>query len=600
MLNWRALALSCLTLTILNVNEVPAQNEKKAQTNKRAQAKKTAKKKNARSDADKLLDPKPAPEREPLPQTNAIEFIKGERIAFLGNSTAERMSLFGHFESLLHARFPDKKLVIRNFGRPAEEVSVHQRSNDYTAIDDPMKAFRADTYICFFGWNESFAGVEGLGKFKNDYTNYLNELARNYPRDDKGTKPRFILVSPIAFEITGDRFLPDGANENQRLALYTKAVEEVAQANNVPFVNIFSQSTRILNSQPGMQYTINGCHLNEEGDKALALALDLQMFGSPNKGTPGSPSFERLRQEVIDKAWHHQQDYRMLNGWYVYGGRRTYDTETFPREYIKIRNMVAVRDERVWDLAAGRSVPDVADDSKTGELFTPKTRFGLPDRKYSEADELRYLSPDDFIKSCTIPAGFEIKLFADETKFPDIAKPVQMNFDNKGRCWVSTMPSYPQWQPGHSKPNDKLVILTDDDGDGTADRSTVFYDKLHCPTGFEFFEGGVLVVDQPRLLWLKDTNGDDKADVVVHLFDGWASDDTHHSIGAFEFSHGGLLYMLEGIATSTTVETPWGPHRSLGSGGCYVVDPRTLRSANSCFQVNTTPGAPCLTNGANA
>ncbi|MGL4419946.1 MAG: DUF7133 domain-containing protein, partial [Gemmataceae bacterium] len=124
---------------------------------------------------------------------------------------------------------------------------------------------------------------------------------------------------------------------------------------------------------------------------------------------------------------------------------------------------------------------------------------------------------------------------------------------------------------------DKLVILEDTNGDGVADKSKVFYDQLHCPTGFEFYAGGVIVVDQPRLLFLKDTDGDDKADVVIHLVDGWATDDTHHTIGAFEWSHGGQLHMLEGIATSTTLETPWGPHRSAGSGGAYVLDPRTMK-----------------------
>jgi putative heme-binding domain-containing protein len=83
-------------------------------------------------------------------------------------------------------------------------------------------------------------------------------------------------------------------------------------------------------------------------------------------------------------------------------------------------------------------------------------------------------------------------------------------------------------------------------------------------------------MDQPRLLWLKDTDGDGKADLVVHLLDGWATDDTHHR-GGWEWDHGGLLHLLEGIATSTTLETPWGPHRSMGSGGCYVIDPRSLK-----------------------
>jgi putative heme-binding domain-containing protein len=105
----------------------------------------------------------------------------------------------------------------------------------------------------------------------------------------------------------------------------------------------------------------------------------------------------------------------------------------------------------------------------------------------------------------------------------------------------------------------------------------VFYDELHCPTGFQFFAGGVLVIDQPRLLWLADTDGDDRADRVLHVLDGWATEDTHHTAGGFEASPGGLLHVLEGVAMSTTLETPWGPFRNAGTPGCYVLDPRTWR-----------------------
>jgi len=59
---------------------------------------------------------------------------------------------------MLHARFPEKRLVVRNFARPADEVGVQQRPSDYTKLDDPLAAFGADTLILFFGFNESFAG----------------------------------------------------------------------------------------------------------------------------------------------------------------------------------------------------------------------------------------------------------------------------------------------------------------------------------------------------------------------------------------------------------------------------------------------------------
>jgi putative heme-binding domain-containing protein len=177
----------------------------------------------------------------------------------------------------------------------------------------------------------------------------------------------------------------------------------------------------------------------------------------------------------------------------------------------------------------------------------------------------------------TVAEGFEVGLFASEERFPEMGNPVQLNFDNRGRLWVSTMPTYPQWRPGDPRPNDKLLIFEDTDGDGRADKCVTFHDQLHCPTGFEFWNGGVLVVSQPRLLWLKDTDGDDRADVVLHVSDGWAMDDTHHTFGAWEWSPGGLLHGLEGVAMSTTLETPWGPFRNANTPGAYVVDPRSWR-----------------------
>ena len=513
------------------------------------------------------------------PAALPLQFAKGERIALVGSSTAERMNLFGHLETMIHLTHADKELVIRNFGRPADEVGIRQRSADYTKIDDPLAAFGPDTFLCFFGFNESFAGQAGLAKYKADYEKFLDEYAGKYPRGSAKSAPRFVLVAPIAFEPTASPYLPKGDTENAHLKLYAQATAEVAAARKLPVVDIFEATRAAFEANPGMQHTINGCHLNDAGDRQVAELLMGKLFNTAKASLPaaGTPNYEKLRAAVNDKSWVHSQDYRMVNGWYVYGGRRTFDKETFPKEYSKIRAMAAVRDRYCHDIAQGKTVGAKPDDSGTGDLFVPPTRFGEPRQKYSEAETLRYLTPEQFVKETTVPAGLEIKLFADETKFPDIAKPVQLNFDNKGRLWVSCMPSYPQWKPGDPRPGDKLVILEDADGDGKADKSTVFYDKLHCPTGFEFFGGGVLVVDQPRMLFLKDTDGDDKADLVVHLVDGWATDDTHHTCGAFEWNHGGLLHMLEGIATSTTLETPWGPHRSAGTGGAYVMDPRTLK-----------------------
>lgn len=539
------------------------------------------------SDDARLAHAAPPPERAELaPSKLPIEFQKQERVALVGNSLAERFSLFGHFEALLHQQFADQELIVRNFSRPADEVANRQRSNDYTVIDDPLAAFGPDTLFCFFGFNESYAGPEGIEAYKENYEKFLDEMNATYPRGRDRKPLRFVLVSPIPFEKDGPgntqpiKFqLPEGTRENANLDLYTAATAAIAEKRGLAFVDLFHPLMGIFERETGLQYTINGAHHNDDGDREIAMALVSALTGKSAQELAGqlqaNDRFKHLLNAVNDKSWVHQQDYRMLNGWYVYGGRRTFDRETFPLEYAKIRRMAAARDNLVWELAKGQRIPSAADDSKTGDLFTPPTRFGI--QKYSEGETPNILPPEDDIQTFKVPEGFEVKLFASEREFPVLAKPCQLNFDKKGRLWAACMPTYPQWKPGDPRPDDRLVIFEDTDNDGFADKAKSFYDKLHCPTGFEFWEGGVLVVDQPRILWLKDTDGDDKADIVVHLYDGFATDDTHHTVGAWESSHGGIVHMLEGVAVSTTVETPWGPFRNKGTPGCYQVDPRNLK-----------------------
>ena len=162
----------------------------------------------------------------------------------------------------------------------------------------------------------------------------------------------------------------------------------------------------------------------------------------------------------------------------------------------------------------------------------------------------------------TVGKGLKVNLFASEKEFPELANPVQMAFDTKGRLWVAVWPTYPHWKPKEPM-NDKLLILEDTDGDGKADKCTVFADDLHSPTGFEFCNGGVLVAQAPDLMFLKDTDGDDKADVRERVLHGLDSADTHHTANSFALDPGGALYFQEGTFHHTQVETPYGPPRAL-------------------------------------
>ncbi|WP_310821070.1 PVC-type heme-binding CxxCH protein [Stratiformator vulcanicus] len=502
-----------------------------------------------------------------------VEIAPNERIALVGNGLAERMRLFGNFEAMLQSNFPEKAISVRNFGWPADEVGKQQRPNDYTHIDDPLKVYSPDRLICFFGFNESFAGPEGIDRFRRNLKHYVKEST---DRLDRLAKPQFVFVSPIAYESTGDPHLPEGVEENENLALYADAMREVAAELEVPFVDLFTPTKSQFAKQPGNQYTTDGVHLNADGDLAVATLLSEALFGESSTADPKSATFEHLREAIVDKEWHHQQDYRMVNGWYVYGGRSSpFGEVNFPEEYAKIRQMVALRQERIWKIARGEKVSEEVDDSQTLPLKPVPSTFGT--KTYSEPEDLRFLSPEEALGAMTVAPGYRVQTFADEERFPELANPVQINFDNKGRLWASCMPTYPQWHPNEARPNDRLLIFEDTDGDGRADDVKVFADDLHIPTGFAFWNGGVIVVDQPRLVFLKDTDGDDRADVKEVLLDGFATDDTHHAIGAFELTPGGEVLMLEGVSMSTAVETPRGPFRNHGRSTIYRYDPRTRK-----------------------
>src|SRR6267154_3400644 len=105
--------------------------------------------------------------------------------------------------------------------------------------------------------------------------------------------------------------------------------------------------------------------------------------------------------------------------------------------------------------------------------------------------------PESELAAFKLRDGFEAKLFASEAD--GIVKPIQMRFDPQGRLWVACSTIYPQLQPGQ-KPNDTIVILEDANGDGRADKTTVFADGLLIPTGLEHGDGGLYVGCGTQLL----------------------------------------------------------------------------------------------------
>src|SRR5205085_6045910 len=106
-------------------------------------------------------------------------------------------------------------------------------------------------------------------------------------------------------------------------------------------------------------------------------------------------------------------------------------------------------------------------------LVLAPSSFAQRDAKVPDPD------PELERKSFILPEGFEVNLFAAD---PLLAKPIQMNFDARGRLWVVSSEAYPQIKPGE-KANDKIIILEDTKGEGKADKTTVFADGLLIPRG---------------------------------------------------------------------------------------------------------------------
>ena len=512
-----------------------------------------------------------------------LELRKGDHICLVGNALGERMQFHNQWESLLQQRFPDLQLTVRNLCFPGDEPDERIRSKNFGEPDKHLAHSQASVVMYLFGFNESFDGKKGLPAFTSKLTKLVNETkAKDYGQGN----PRVVLISPIAFEDIGDPNVTDGVEENENLVMYAAAISDVAKATDVPFADLFGPTKKMFESSD-IRYTLDGAHLNDAGYAAIAPILDQGLFGD---GGPISVD-PRVKAEIDDKNFHWFHRYRAVNGFSIYGDRGkagndgTYDnTAVMERERAILDEMTANRDQRIWAVASGKSVPAEIDDSNTLPFITPKTNVGGSDDRNAKAGKLgslEYLNAEEQRKLFKLGDGYEIQLVASEEQFPELANPVALQFDNKGRLWVATMASYPHWKP-KTPMNDKLLIFEDVDGDGDADECKVFSDNLHQPTGFEIGRGGVYVSMQPDIWFQKDTDGDDHADVTVRQLVGFDSADSHHGIAAFEWGPDGGLYFQEGTFKYSQVEANDGVHR-LAEGGVWRYDPRTQE-----FQVHVS------------
>ncbi len=416
---------------------------------------------------------------EPVATLLPLQLNKGDRIALIGNTLLERSQDFGHFEAMLQQQFPQHQLIVRHLAWSADAIDVQPRPDNFADTQQHLVHEQADVVLAAFGFNESFAGEAGLAEFRQKLTHYLTDL-KSKAFNGKSAA-RIVLISPIGNENLEN--VPAADLNNKRIAMYVDVMRDVAHQQEIAFADVY-QVTADAMSSPGSDLTINGVHLNKSGDRLFSEALFEQLF----QAKPPEIS-ESLLATIVDKNQQFFRRFRPLNTFYYTGGRnKDYGYLDFLPAMRNFDLMVANRDQRIWDIVQGRPVPEEVDDSNVPPLPTTIQSRG--------ANE--WMSAADEQKAFQVDSRFEVNLFAGEEEFPEMVNPIQMRWDSKGRLWVSCSTTYPHVYPGN-KPNDKLVILEDTDGDGKADKSTVFAEDLQIPLSFEFGDGGVYVSEQPCL-----------------------------------------------------------------------------------------------------
>jgi azurin len=508
------------------------------------------------------------------PSPSRFAYVRaGETVLFHGNSLVERLLEHGECEALIHLATPhDNPTVgvrIRSLAWTGDEVGYRLRPEGYVDhLRSLVAAWPAQVVVVGFGMNESFAGTAGVPEFRAQYRDFLRETARLHPG------ARLVLLSPIA---VADG--PDRDARNRDLAAYSAAIGGLAGEHQSTWIDLFSATTRAFAT--GGPYTRH----QQPTDAGLRVVARLvaEALAGPAVRTQPAERVAEVGLAAARKAAHVADLVRPKNGVVYYGVRKRpqENRAEMPRYHRLIEQAEAVVTRLVADPAA---------------RFADQPRPSLPPLDSTQQQEKSsgggaIPSPAAQLADFTVAPGYRVDCFASEADFPALRNPVQMAFDARGRLWVTTMPSFPHTVPGE-RPDDRILILTDRDRDGKADSCTVFADGFDALDGIAFHERGVVVSAQPRLLLLRDTDGDDRADVHEELLRGIDVTDSHHG-GMVQVDPLGHVLFCDGVFHRTQLETPFGVVRGIDST-TYRLDPATGRVEHEWQTLTPNPWKLCF------
>jgi putative heme-binding domain-containing protein len=275
---------------------------------------------------------------------------------------------------------------------------------------------------------------------------------------------------------------------------------------------------------------------------------------------------EALRQAILRKNELYFDRWRPQNETYLFGFRK-HEQGQNAKEIPMFDPLVQAEEAKIAKLR--EPVKHMF------ELVAVKPGAIRPEAGSVAKKEQGVLSPAEKLPEQPRPTfeaapGLEVNLFAES---PLLAKPTQMNFDPQGRLWIASSAVYPQIQPGQIA-DDKILVLEDTNGDGFAEKSTVFADGLFIPTCVIPGDGGAYVGQSTELLHFKDVDGDGKADTKRIVLSAFGTEDTHHMVHTLQWGPDGQLYFNQSIYIHTYIETPHGVER-LNSGGIWHLRPGT-------------------------
>lgn len=288
----------------------------------------------------------PDPAAVAQPASSRLELRANDRVILIGNTLAERQQYFNHFESLLLAAHPTLNLSVRNLGWSADTLTLQPRPLNFGDAAQHLTTWKADVMLAFFGSNESFEGEAGVPQFERDLEAYVaKHRAATY---NGKTAPRIVLVSPIAHETLARLVHVDVEGRNRELARYTEAMRRVAARLAVPFADVYTPTLQAMAAAKA-PLTVNGMHLNDEGDRVFARILFEALGLKAGTVLPRGKAFADLRATVNEKNRLFFLRWRPLNAEYVVGRRvDPFGSVSFPPEMQQLDKMLIEHDRRIW------------------------------------------------------------------------------------------------------------------------------------------------------------------------------------------------------------------------------------------------------------